>query len=97
MSATVERYFPEFMAFYFPAAHAQIDWTRGYPKSPQARFDAKWTLIKLLFNRGWTKQRIIDLVFVIDWMMAARPRKKTAIAEYSATRTGEDDGLRIKL
>jgi len=26
----VERYFPEFMAFYFAAAHAQIDWTRGY-------------------------------------------------------------------
>jgi hypothetical protein len=26
----VERYFPEFMAFYFPAAHAQIDWTHGY-------------------------------------------------------------------
>ncbi len=26
----VERYFPEFMAFYFPAAHAQIDWSLGY-------------------------------------------------------------------
>lgn len=26
----VERYFPEFMAFYFPAAHAQIDWAGGY-------------------------------------------------------------------
>ncbi len=26
----VERYFPEFMAFYFPAAHAQIDWLHGY-------------------------------------------------------------------
>lgn len=26
----IERYFPEFMAFYFPAAHAQIDWTLGY-------------------------------------------------------------------
>ncbi|MDX9699836.1 MAG: DUF4351 domain-containing protein [Rhodocyclaceae bacterium] len=26
----VERYFPEFMAFYFPAAHVQIDWTQGY-------------------------------------------------------------------
>ena len=22
--------FPEFMAFYFPAAAAEIDWTRGY-------------------------------------------------------------------
>lgn len=26
----VERYFPEFMAFYFPAAHAQIDWAQGH-------------------------------------------------------------------
>ena len=26
----VERHFPEFMAFYFPAAHAEIDWSRGY-------------------------------------------------------------------
>ena len=26
----VERYFPEFIAFYFPAAHAQINWALGY-------------------------------------------------------------------
>ena len=26
----VERYFPEFIAFYFPQAHAQIDWRVGY-------------------------------------------------------------------
>jgi hypothetical protein len=26
----VERYFPEFMAFYFPAAHLEIDWSVGY-------------------------------------------------------------------
>ena len=26
----VERYFPEFMAFYFPDAHAQIDWSQRY-------------------------------------------------------------------
>ena len=26
----VTRYFPEFMAFYFPDASAQIDWARGY-------------------------------------------------------------------
>jgi len=26
----VEHYFVEFMAFYFPKAHAQIDWARGY-------------------------------------------------------------------
>ena len=26
----VERYFPEFMAFYFPDAYAQIDWSKEY-------------------------------------------------------------------
>ncbi|MEW6220609.1 MAG: cytosolic protein, partial [Thermodesulfobacteriota bacterium] len=24
------RYFPEFMAFFFPAAHGGIDWSRGH-------------------------------------------------------------------
>lgn len=48
-------------------AHLQ---TRATRKDPQARFDAKWKLVKLLYGRGWDKQRIIDLLFVIDWMMA---------------------------
>ena len=26
----IERYFPDFMQFYFPAAHARIDWTQPY-------------------------------------------------------------------
>ena len=26
----VTRYFPEFIAFYFPLANAQIDWAEGY-------------------------------------------------------------------
>jgi hypothetical protein len=26
----LERYFPEFMAFFFPEAHARIDWSAGY-------------------------------------------------------------------
>jgi hypothetical protein len=26
----LERYFPAFLAFFFPAAHADIDWTHGY-------------------------------------------------------------------
>ena len=28
--AALVRYFPEFMAFYFPAAYAGIDWTKPY-------------------------------------------------------------------
>jgi len=26
----LEHAYPEFMVFYFPAAHAQIDWARGH-------------------------------------------------------------------
>ena len=26
----IERYFPDFMHFYFPAAHARIDWNQPY-------------------------------------------------------------------
>jgi len=48
-------------------AHLQ---TRATRKDPQARFDAKWRLIKILLNRGWDKPRIINLLHVIDWMMA---------------------------
>ena len=26
----LKRFFPAFLEFYFPMAHAGIDWTRGY-------------------------------------------------------------------
>jgi hypothetical protein len=26
----LEHYFPQFMAFFFPHAHGDIDWARGY-------------------------------------------------------------------
>jgi len=48
-------------------AHLQTKATRA---DPQARFEAKWKLVKLLYARGWDKQRIINLFFVIDWMMS---------------------------
>ena len=47
-------------------AHLQ---TRATRQDPQARFEAKWRLVQLLYRRGWDKQRIIDLFMVIDWMM----------------------------
>jgi hypothetical protein len=28
----LDGYFPAFMAFFFPAAAAEIDWSRGYEK-----------------------------------------------------------------
>ncbi|MBV5346092.1 MAG: transposase, partial [Rhodoferax sp.] len=46
-------------------AHLQ---TRATRQDPQARFDAKWKLVQLLYRRGWDKQRVLDLFFVLDWM-----------------------------
>ena len=34
-----------------------------------ARFAAKLKLVRILYERGWDRQRIIDLFTVIDWMM----------------------------
>ncbi|SBT08625.1 hypothetical protein ACCAA_60014 [Candidatus Accumulibacter aalborgensis] len=42
---------------YFPEAHRQIDWIRGY------------TFLDQDYERNRDKQRIIDRFSVIDWMM----------------------------
>ncbi|WP_211335133.1 DUF4351 domain-containing protein [Thiocapsa rosea] len=40
--------------------------TRG---DAEQRYAAKWRLARLLYERNWDRQRIIDLFAVIDWMM----------------------------
>ena len=32
----------------------------------QARYAAKWALVKDLYRRGWDKQQVIDLFKVLD-------------------------------
>jgi hypothetical protein len=48
------------------AAHL---YTRRTRKSPARRFDAKRRLVRLLYQRNWSRQRIIDLFRVLDWML----------------------------
>ena len=48
------------------AAHIQTQRTR---KNDIERYEAKWFLVRSLYDRNWDKQRIIDLFRVIDWMM----------------------------
>ena len=36
---------------------------------PQGRYAAKWRLARLLYQRDWDRQRIIDLFAVIDWLL----------------------------
>lgn len=48
------------------AAHLLTQRTKG---DNQARYEAKSLLLRLLYRRGWNKQRVIDLFAVLDWMM----------------------------
>ena len=48
------------------ATHIMTQRTR---KNDEERYQAKWLLVRLLYQRNWDKQRVIDLFGVIDWMM----------------------------
>ncbi|MCF8212056.1 MAG: Rpn family recombination-promoting nuclease/putative transposase, partial [Rhodoferax sp.] len=48
------------------AAHLRTRQTKG---DPQARYQAKRTLVRLLYIHGWERQRILNLFAVLDWMM----------------------------
>jgi hypothetical protein len=52
------------------AAHLLTQRTR---KNVKARYRAKWQLAKLLYERDWGKQQIIDLFAVIDWLITLPP------------------------
>ncbi|MBF0095436.1 MAG: DUF4351 domain-containing protein [Alphaproteobacteria bacterium] len=43
--------------------------TRATRNDMAARYAAKWKLVRLLYERGWDRQRVIDLFTVIDWLM----------------------------
>ncbi|AHE96953.1 RpnC/YadD family protein [Thioalkalivibrio paradoxus] len=43
--------------------------TRQTRHDPQGRYAAKWRLARLLYQRDWDRQRIIDLFAVIDWLL----------------------------
>jgi hypothetical protein len=63
--------------------------TRRTRKDQEARYAAKLKLIRILYGRGWDRQRIIDLFVIIDWMMrlpkdlANRMRQDVAAIEES--------------
>jgi hypothetical protein len=43
--------------------------TRQTRHDPQIRYAAKWRLARLLYQRDWDRQRIIDLFAVVDWLL----------------------------
>ncbi|MEI6336622.1 MAG: hypothetical protein WCS87_18855 [Methylococcaceae bacterium] len=48
------------------ATHILTQQTR---KNDEERYQAKRLLVRLLYQRKWDKQQVIDLFGVIDWMM----------------------------
>ncbi len=52
------------------AAHLLAQRTHG---KPQARYIEKWRVVRLLYERGWHRRRIINLFKVIDGLMALPP------------------------
>ena len=51
---------------WITAAHILTQQTR---KQHQERYNAKLRLLRILYQRHWDKQRVIDLFCVLDWLM----------------------------
>ncbi|TLU82574.1 MAG: cytosolic protein [Chlorobium sp.] len=43
--------------------------TKKTKKRHQERYEAKLRLVRILYQRHWNKQRIIDLLYIVDWLM----------------------------
>ena len=43
--------------------------TRQTRKENQERYEAKLSLVRMLYKRHWDKQRVIDLFTILDWLM----------------------------
>ena len=51
---------------WITAAHILTQKTK---KQDQERYEAKLRLVRILYQRHWEKQRIIDLLYIVDWLM----------------------------
>ncbi len=47
--------------------------TRATRHDPSARYSAKWSLVKRLYQRGFDRQQVTQLFNMIDWMMRLPP------------------------
>ncbi|HET8702015.1 MAG TPA: DUF4351 domain-containing protein, partial [Nitrococcus sp.] len=56
---------------------------RTHNKSEQ-RYHAKYRLIRLLYGQGWEKPRIIQLLRIIDWLMALPPHLEQSLQQHLA-------------
>jgi len=54
------------------------------------RYRAKYSLLRLLHGRGWRKDRIIQLLRVIDWLMTLPPEWEQRLWRRIAAIEGTD-------
>ncbi|NLY27699.1 MAG: cytosolic protein, partial [Alcaligenaceae bacterium] len=47
--------------------------TQTTRRNMPARLQAKWQLVQLLYRKGWTRQQVLDMLHVLDWMMRLPP------------------------
>ncbi len=59
-------------------AHLKVRETR---KDPLQRFEWKWRITRALYERGYTKQEVIDLFLFIDWIMTLPKELDTKFAQ----------------
>jgi len=48
-------------------------YTKQTKHKPNERFELKWRLTRMLYERGYSKQDVLSLFRFIDWMMALPP------------------------
>jgi hypothetical protein len=53
---------------FVSSAHP-MDLTRTTRKDDEARYQAKRHLVRILYGKGFDRQKILDLFAMIDWMM----------------------------
>jgi hypothetical protein len=67
----LESYFPQFMAFFFPEAYRQIDWSRGFDFLDGEL--QKLNIMKMMYDRGYSRQEVTDLYRFVDWVLTLPP------------------------
>lgn len=67
--------------------------TKRTKKQPQERLLKKIILVRLLYQNGWHKQRILDFFMIIDWLMHL-PTEFTVQFKTELHRLEEEDKMR---
>ena len=63
--------------------------TQGTRNQSARRYRAKYRLIRSLYGKGWAKSRIIQLLRIIDWLMALPPHLEQSLRQRITAIEGE--------